>query len=108
MHELGFPPPELQWESPRPLAGRHYADFWWADLRLIGEFDGKIKYVDPAYTRGREFEKVLWDEKLRENELRDHDTSIVRWTWPDLTAMHPFVARLEAAGLRRSPSRGFV
>jgi hypothetical protein len=108
MHELGFPPPTLQHEFPHPIAGRRFADFWWADLRLIGEFDGKSKYVDPAFTRGRAFDNVLWDEKLRENELRDHDTSIIRWTWSDLKAVHPFVARLEAAGLRRIPRKGFV
>ncbi|MCU1577771.1 MAG: hypothetical protein JWP70_2475 [Leifsonia sp.] len=106
MHELGFPPPELQHEFSTPGGGRRFADFWWGNIRLVGEFDGRDKYTEPAFTQGLTAEEVMWQEKLRENELRDHDTRITRWTWGDLEQVHPFVRRLEVAGLKRDRGRG--
>jgi hypothetical protein len=106
MHELGFPPPELQREFTAPRGGRRFADFWWGDIRLVGEFDGHDKYTEPEFTQGRTAEEVMWQEKLRENELRDHDARITRWTWGDLEQVHPFVRRLEVAGLKRHRGRG--
>ena len=81
IHELGFPAPELQHEFRTAIGGRRFADFWWELLRLIGEFDGQGKYFDPRYTQGRTPQQVLWDEKQRENELREQDTGLVRWDW---------------------------
>ena len=105
MHELGFPAPELQHEFVIPLAGCRYADFWWKGIRLIGEFDGKTKYFDPQFTRGKNPQEVFWQEKRRENELHDHETRLARWTWEDLDLVEPFVRRLEMAGLQRSRGR---
>ncbi|WP_346233212.1 hypothetical protein [Parafrigoribacterium mesophilum] len=101
IHELGFPAPELQHEFRNPMGGRRFADFWWEYLRLIGEFDGQGKYFDPRYTHGRTPQQVMWDEKQRENELREQDTGLVRWDWSLLRAPTAFIRRLEAAGLRR-------
>ena len=101
MHELGFPAPELQHEFRIVIGGRRFADFWWKYLRLIGEFDGQGKYFDPRYTQGRTPRQVLWDEKQRENELREHDTGLVRWDWSILRNPASFIRRLESAGLRR-------
>jgi hypothetical protein len=47
------------------------------------EFDGRVKYDDPW--RGRSPERVLWEEKRREDELRSLDIRIVRVADPDLT-----------------------
>lgn len=102
MHEQGFPAPELQHEFSRPLGRQRFADFWWKHLRLIGEFDGQAKYDDPRYTAGLTPAQVVWEEKLRENELREHDVNLTRWVWADLVAVDPFVRRLEAAGLTRA------
>jgi hypothetical protein len=105
MHELGFPEPELQHEFPRAIGGQHFADFWWKGIRLLGEFDGKDKYENPKYTHGRTAAEVHWAEKQRENELSEHDVRLRRWVWRDLELVHPFIARLESAGLRRGRAR---
>ncbi|MHA6693279.1 hypothetical protein [Homoserinimonas sp. A520] len=101
IHELGFPAPELQHEFPRSIGGRHFADFWWEGIRLLGEFDGKDKYLKPEYTQGRTATEVFWAEKQRENELGEHDVQLRRWVWRDLELVQPFIDRLESAGLRR-------
>lgn len=65
-----LPMPEFQHTIHTP-AGDMYPDFYWPELRLIGEVDGRMKYTDPAaYER----------EKVREQVLRDLGYRIVRWT----------------------------
>ncbi|MDP1788755.1 MAG: hypothetical protein Q8K56_00365, partial [Rhodoglobus sp.] len=96
-----FPAPELQREFTAPDGRHRRADFWWENIRLVGEFDGRHKYADSRYTNGRSPEVVVWEEKLRENELREFDARITRWVWSDLENVQPFIRRLEAAGLRR-------
>ncbi|GMA90065.1 hypothetical protein [Homoserinibacter gongjuensis] len=67
--EAGLPAPELQHEfSDRD--GRMDVDFWWPRFGVIGEFDGKVKYLDERYRNGRTLEQVLLDEKWREQRLR--------------------------------------
>ncbi|MEX1079723.1 MAG: hypothetical protein WED09_11510 [Homoserinimonas sp.] len=104
LHELGFPPPELQHEFETAV-GQRFADFWWEGVRLIGEFDGKDKYTNPKYTQDRTPAEVMWAEKQRENELSDHDIRLRRWIWQDLELVQPFIKRLEMAGLRRGRIR---
>lgn len=78
--ECGFEIPELQVEfrDSRGLAGR--VDFLWREARLIGEFDGLVKYgrktpdEPPA-------EEVVWEEKQREDRLRSLGFGMVRLTW---------------------------
>jgi predicted transcriptional regulator of viral defense system len=101
MFELGFPPPELQHEFTGVVGGRRFSDFWWEDIRLAGEFDGRVKYTDPKYTHGRTAEQVVWDEKRRQNVMNEGISAVARWDWEDLDALSPFIRRLEAAGLHR-------
>lgn len=69
MHRVGIPTPRFQTEIRSPI-GKVFPDFYWEDLRLIGECDGAIKYDEAsAY--------VL--EKEREQALRDLGYRIVRW-----------------------------
>src|SRR5674476_401682 len=49
-------------------------DFWWPGARVVGEFDGRVKY-GRANPSGRPPEDVLWDEKLREDRLRAADAA---------------------------------
>jgi very-short-patch-repair endonuclease len=66
----GLSLPEFQHTIHTPV-GNMYPDFYWPELRLIGEVDGRVKYADPAaYER----------EKMREQVLRDLGYRIVRWT----------------------------
>jgi very-short-patch-repair endonuclease len=74
-------------------------DFCWEQARTIGEFDGKIKYG--RVLRGEQsVEDVLYQEKLREDALRDLGWQVARWIWPDL-----FDAGVIAARLRRAFDR---
>jgi hypothetical protein len=82
--EEGLPPPELQHEIFGP-DGRLIArvDFYWKEQKTVGEFDGKIKY-GRLLKPGQRIEDLIFDEKLREDAVRDLDLQVVRWIWPDL------------------------
>ena len=79
MHESDIPPPEPQYEIT--VRGKSYrVDFYWKQQRLIGEADGKVKYtgtLDP----NRSPEEIVWQEKLREDDLRDDGYGVVRWNY---------------------------
>ncbi|WP_235003564.1 hypothetical protein [Blastococcus haudaquaticus] len=51
-------------------------DAWFDEAAVAIEFDGRVKYTDPW--RGRSPERVLWEEKRREDELRALDIRVVR------------------------------
>jgi len=81
MIDAGFPAPTLQREF-RCRAGRYRCDFCWGD-KLIGEFDGAVKYG--RYRRpGESINAAVLREKSREDELRAIGFMVVRWTWPML------------------------
>jgi hypothetical protein len=96
----GLPAPDLQ----VPLAGasgRHYVvDFYWPHLRLIGEFDGQVKYRDPTFLRGRTPEQALRDEKYREDDLRASQHAFSRWGWSVALSPVRLGQQLRRAGLR--------
>jgi hypothetical protein len=102
LNTLGLPPPDRQvdFRDRQGFIGR--VDFWWAEQRVVGEFDGRLKY-GRANPSGRPSEDVLWDEKLREDRIRGLDVRLVRWTVADLVAPAALAARLTAAGLARRP-----
>lgn len=101
IHELGFPPPELQrrFSDRRGFIG--VVDFWWPEFRLIGEFDGREKYVRETYTQGRSTAEVVIDEKRRENRLRavGPGLGVARWEWADAWRAAPLAEKLREAGL---------
>lgn len=94
MLQLRLPMPELQAEVRRPdgvLVGR--CDFGWSEARLLGEFDGRVKYgrlLRPGQNAG----DVVFAEKRREDALRDQDWGMVRWVWSDLDAPLVFGRRI--------------
>lgn len=94
----GFPTPELQVEvhSSGRLVG--VVDAWFEDAAVAVEFDGRVKYTDPW--RDRTPERVLWDEKRREDELRSLDIRVVRIADVDLDARWPGVERRLGSLLR--------
>jgi hypothetical protein len=96
MHQHGIPAPGRQecFTDTRGLVGR--VDFWWPDRRVIGEFDGRVKY-GRANPSGRPPEEVLWDEKRREDRLRALDCVVVRWTTADLRSPRMWIRRLVTA-----------
>ncbi|WP_028463280.1 hypothetical protein [Nocardia sp. 348MFTsu5.1] len=58
-------------------------DFDW-DGRLVGEFDGLVKYGGGLMKAGQTPNDVVIAEKIREDRLRQMGIEIVRWTWADL------------------------
>jgi predicted transcriptional regulator of viral defense system len=105
IHELGFPGPELQVEirDEGGFIGR--VDFYWPEQRLIGEFDGEIKY-GPDGERAR---RVVIDEKWREDRLRGTGRGVVRWDWRTASHGPLLFDLLHRAGLpspRRRPHTG--
>lgn len=100
------PTPRLQHEF-RTASGRLVArtDFDW-EGRLVGEFDGYVKYTCRRGRRGNgeDPSQVAWQEKRREDDLRSLGPIVIRWIWYDLNK--PFRLRalildgLKRAGLR--------
>ena len=102
LDRLGIPAPIPQYEVWHRgiLVGR--ADFGWEEFRTLGEFDGKEKYgrlLKPGQTAA----DAVFEEKRREDALRDLGWQIVRWIWADLYKPEELRRRLERAferGLR--------
>lgn len=95
MHEHGIPRPERQHDfyDARGFIGR--GDFWWPEARVVGEFDGRMKY-GRGNPSGRPPEDVLWDEKVREDRLRATGPTVVRWTTTDLRRPASWIGMLRA------------
>jgi hypothetical protein len=92
--QVGLPAPELQVEVFTPF-GLWVArgDFGWREERVIGEFDGKVKYLGTP----EEVADAVMREKAREQAIRDAGWWVVRWTWKDLGNPRSFRQRIEAA-----------
>lgn len=115
----GLPTPALQveiWSGGRMVG---VVDGWFEEAAVAVEFDGRVKYDNPW--RGRSPERVLWEEKRREDELRGLDIRVVRIAdadlgvrWRDVEtrlsrlvstpgpASRRFTARPRAVGLQRT------
>lgn len=99
IHDLGFKPPSLQ-VPIQTDKGAYRVDFCWEEARVIGEFDGRVKYFDDRVLNGRDPREVLYAEKQREDALRRAGWIVIRWTWQDLNEPARFAALLRKAGLR--------
>jgi hypothetical protein len=99
--QLGFAQPEQQREY-RGAGGQHYAvDFYWPEFDVICETDGRVKYEDPEFLNGRTPQQALWEEKIREDELRAQSRGFVRLTWDDAWNRAGLVSKLSRAGIPR-------
>jgi hypothetical protein len=99
-----LPVPALQFEvrtTDGELIGR--TDFAWEKHRVIGEFDGRVKY-GRLLVPGREPGDAVFTEKRREDAIRDEDWGVVRWVWSDLHRPDRLSARVRRA-LERGGSR---
>ena len=78
----GLPAPELQVEirDVRGFVAR--VDGWYEEAAVAVEFDGLVKYEAPR--DGRSPARVLWEEKRREDRLRDLDVRVLRVVRADL------------------------
>lgn len=97
----GIPMPLPQFEvcdDEGRFVGR--TDFGWPELRTLGEFDGRDKYLR-LRREGETIEEFVLREKAREDALRDLGWQVVRWVWAEL-----FQQQVIADRLRRAFQRG--
>lgn len=104
LHSLGVAPPVLQLPI-RTALGECRVDFGWDQERVVGEFDGQIKY-GRLLRPGQDPGDVVFEEKQREDAIRDENWNVVRWTWGELSrpmGLHDRVRRAleRGAGGRR-------
>jgi hypothetical protein len=101
MHRMKCPRPVLQHEFRDSGGLIGYADFWWPEFNVIGEFDGRGKYIREQFTSGRSVAEVVMAEKRREDRLRATATRprVVRWEWATASSVPLLAARLRDAGL---------
>jgi len=103
IHRLGYRPPQLQREF-RDEQGSMFPDFFWADVDVALEFDGKVKYTRGEFTRG-DPSGVVWREKQREDRLRRLVSRVERVVTADVEAPHRLDRILSNAGVARSRDR---
>jgi hypothetical protein len=102
LHRWKLPPSSLQFEirsTDGALVGR--SDFAWEAERLVGEFDGRIKY-GRLLRPGQEAGDAVFAEKRREDAIRDENWGVVRWVWSDLRRPDRLAARVRRARDRAS------
>ncbi|MGY1715935.1 hypothetical protein ACI78R_15840 [Geodermatophilus sp. SYSU D01106] len=58
-------------------------DFVWEHRRVVGEFDGRVKY-GRLLRPGQDPGDAVFEEKRREDAIRDEGWGVVRWTWGEL------------------------
>lgn len=86
-----------------PIPGSNaVVDFLLDDVPVVLEFDGRVKYGrrederDP-FGRRRSAQEVLWEEKRREDRLRELGYEVVRVIWSDLDSPRELAARIRRA-----------
>ncbi len=97
IHRAALPRPEPQYEvrtAEGVLLGR--ADFGWAEFGTLGEFDGREKY-GRRLRPGQQPGDAVFQEKLREDAIRDLGWQFVRITWADLDHPGDAVTRIRRA-----------
>ena len=90
MARIGVPKPMLQ-HSVRDSRGGliGVCDFYLPANDTVAEFDGKLKYGRALYEQSGEVKdvdlsEVLWQEKRREDLIRDQGHEVVRFVWSEL------------------------
>lgn len=96
--ERGIPEPDLQVrvvDQAGVLVG--ISDFAWKVRRLFGEFDGRVKY-ERFLRPGESASDAVFREKRREDRIREvTGSSVIRFTWSDLSQRDKTAARLRRA-----------
>ena len=108
---LGFESPDLQ----RVFADRlnpsqdYRVDFAWElpdKTVVVGELDGKDKYVDPQMTEGKSAGEVLFAERRREAHLTlaDKPVRVMRFSYAEACDKQFFEHLLSSYGVPRAES----
>jgi len=106
MIERGFRLPKLQHIVTDPITGtERRVDFFWKQDKgwpnVIGELDGREKYVNPSMTSGSDVVQVMADERLRESRISIADARIVRFSYAQATNAAFFTRLLSSFGVPR-------
>lgn len=72
---------------------------------IAGELDGAQKRVDPRMTKGKDVEKVLIEERMRESRLTLYDVAVMRFGFGDTEDPRTFTALLDSFGVPKRGSR---
>lgn len=99
IHEAGFAPPVLQYEL-RDAEGLMFSDYAWPSARVLGEFDGEVKFTDERFNRGDPLQK-LREQRAREARLRRLGWTVIRLEWADVTSPARLTALLAGARVPR-------
>lgn len=94
LRRAGFPAPVLQ---HRVIGTR--TDFYWEEFATVAEFDGRIKY-GRLLRPGQEPGDAVFEEKRREDALRDEGLKVARWVWAELDPFDAPAARVRRAFAR--------
>ena len=107
--KLGFALPELQTETSDPLnpSKSYRADFFWtleSGAIVIGELDGKDKYIDPKMADGKPTIDRLLAERRREARLtlNEKPVRIMRFSFEEACDSEYFSDLLTAYGIPRT------
>lgn len=103
MARCRFPRPELQKEFWGPNGEHAFVDHWFRGVNTIGEVDGRSKFEDPRFLRGRSPEQALWEEKQREDWLRLQSDGFGRWDWSIAVSPRRLTQRLCEMGVPQVP-----
>ncbi|MGY2127667.1 type IV toxin-antitoxin system AbiEi family antitoxin domain-containing protein [Blastococcus sp. SYSU DS0617] len=97
LHRWGVGPSALQFEV-RAAGGLLIArtDFAWEEHGVVGEFDGRVKY-GRLLRAGQEPGDAVFEEKRREDAVRNEGWAVTRWVWADLAVGHRLAARVRRA-----------
>lgn len=110
MLQLGFVCPELQVCVPPATrdATEYRVDYLWArsdGVVIVGELDGAQKRIDPQMTKGKDMERVLMEERMRESRLTLYDVAVMRFGFGDTEDPRTFTALLDSFGVPKRGSR---
>lgn len=96
---LGAPLPALQqsFYDGQEFLGR--VDCWWEGPRIVGECDGLQKYGVGNHMAPEEASRVIANEKIREDRIREHVDGFFRWIWNDAWRITPLEDKLVRHGL---------
>ena len=100
LRDAGLPTPELQVNIFDAIgAWLARCDFGWLTRGVLGEFDGRMKYLGTPEEVGR----TVMREKHREAQLRELGWVVVRWDWADLADRAALRRRVAAAFTQARP-----
>lgn len=106
LDEVGAPTPQLQHEFHDTAGFVARVDFWFPEQGVVLEFDGRVKYTDPAMrAAGMSAADVLQAEKRREDRLRrvPRVRGVGRFGWSETNDADALAGVLRSHGIPLAP-----